>query len=569
MPDTNQKGQAAVFVLLLLGVVCISWIFLYKAGSLTSEKIQLQNAADAAAYSVSTLEARAYNFSSYTNRAMVANEVAIGQMVGIISWVDHLASSGSYLAKYAALTGPAAPFIISAGEFIQAAGTAINKVLQAIASPTISVISAINQGYSLAQEAYHGATIILVASTIMQTLEDNVPGTVTMDGTKLFVSGAKLSDFGMIALAGHLQSYYKGYTRRFSSSKDTDAMQRMAGTISDSRDDFSKGRKLGGDLPGMPMNIGLDQNIVVGIKSVASLEIDFSLPIVIDLSFEGKGGTELRYKGKSTGDAFSWSAADTLGLEGSVDITPPKVRGCVTILGIKYCESFDSKDFGTPDIHLQAGAPFGSGASQAAGSTGIMTSLDMVSPGSVASNDYGGAPGSPPQGRNLAWNDVTNFPYGVMNIQTKKVPAQYKGLQSYRDVDTANNPKYGFQAPNFIIGIVKEISEVNEKGPQFAGRLTLVDAAPDGEIAAIAKSEVYFKRPADLSYFTRNDGKTETANIFSPFWQARLAKTQDEERFLALLAQQKVLWISGEALNDVPLGNKAAEVIKDILNFLL
>jgi len=42
-----------VFVLLFLPVVLLSLIFLYKAGRITSEKMELQNAADAAAYSVS------------------------------------------------------------------------------------------------------------------------------------------------------------------------------------------------------------------------------------------------------------------------------------------------------------------------------------------------------------------------------------------------------------------------------------------------------------------------------------------------------------------------------------
>ena len=70
----QQQGQAIIFVILFLGVVLLSLVFLYKAGKITSEKMQLQNAADAAAYSVSVTEARDLNFMAYTNRAMVANE---------------------------------------------------------------------------------------------------------------------------------------------------------------------------------------------------------------------------------------------------------------------------------------------------------------------------------------------------------------------------------------------------------------------------------------------------------------------------------------------------------------
>jgi len=88
-PREHQFGQAMVFVVLFLGVVTLSLVFLYKAGKITSEKMQLQNAADAAAYSVSLTEARDLNFMAYTNRAMVANEVAIGQLVGMASWATH------------------------------------------------------------------------------------------------------------------------------------------------------------------------------------------------------------------------------------------------------------------------------------------------------------------------------------------------------------------------------------------------------------------------------------------------------------------------------------------------
>ena len=67
-----------MFVLLFLGVLLISLNFLYKQGRVTSDKMEMQNAADAIAYSISITEARDLNFAAYLNRAMVANEVVIG-----------------------------------------------------------------------------------------------------------------------------------------------------------------------------------------------------------------------------------------------------------------------------------------------------------------------------------------------------------------------------------------------------------------------------------------------------------------------------------------------------------
>ncbi|MDX1518678.1 MAG: pilus assembly protein TadG-related protein, partial [Gammaproteobacteria bacterium] len=96
----TSRGQAAVFVLLFLGVLTLSLVFVYKAGKVTTERMQVQNAADAVAYSVSTIEARDLNFIAYTNRAMIANEVAIGQMVGLASWLFNWKSYAAYLNAY-------------------------------------------------------------------------------------------------------------------------------------------------------------------------------------------------------------------------------------------------------------------------------------------------------------------------------------------------------------------------------------------------------------------------------------------------------------------------------------
>ena len=63
---------------LFAAVLVISALSLFRTGRLTSDKMEMQNAADALAFSVSTVEARDLNFATYTNRAIVANEVAIG-----------------------------------------------------------------------------------------------------------------------------------------------------------------------------------------------------------------------------------------------------------------------------------------------------------------------------------------------------------------------------------------------------------------------------------------------------------------------------------------------------------
>jgi hypothetical protein len=235
----NHQGQASIFVLALMGVVLVATIFLYQSGRVTSEKMQLQNAADAAAFGASTLEARSLNFSAYTNRAMVANEVAIGQMVGILSMVDEVKSLGEYLQAYGfaielatswlflvVTVGDAIELIISGlvtileevGESIEAVGEAIAKVLDVIATPIVTGLSINNEVYSVSQQLYHGATMVLVTTNMFKSLEDNTYGThfSLTDLVKRNRSGAQVSDLGLISLAMHMPSYWSGYTERYS-----------------------------------------------------------------------------------------------------------------------------------------------------------------------------------------------------------------------------------------------------------------------------------------------------------------------------------------------------------------
>ena len=66
-----------------------SLFFLFNTGQLSSEKTKLVNTADAVAYSAGVMHARALNFDAYNNRALMANEVLVAQMVSLASWTQY------------------------------------------------------------------------------------------------------------------------------------------------------------------------------------------------------------------------------------------------------------------------------------------------------------------------------------------------------------------------------------------------------------------------------------------------------------------------------------------------
>lgn len=53
--------------------------------------MRIATAADAAAYSAATVEARALNYSAYATRAIIANQVALAQALSLASWTNYFA----------------------------------------------------------------------------------------------------------------------------------------------------------------------------------------------------------------------------------------------------------------------------------------------------------------------------------------------------------------------------------------------------------------------------------------------------------------------------------------------
>src|SRR5690606_29071692 len=84
----RQAGQAMVLFMVLAGVLRLDTLLPSKPRQAVNKRVTLTNTADAAAYSVAVQQARVMNFAAYTNRARIANEVAVDQMVSLWSWMN-------------------------------------------------------------------------------------------------------------------------------------------------------------------------------------------------------------------------------------------------------------------------------------------------------------------------------------------------------------------------------------------------------------------------------------------------------------------------------------------------
>jgi hypothetical protein len=94
----RQRGQALVFGIFLLLAGLAGLYFLFNTGQVSAEKTRLVTTADAVAHGAGVMQARALNFDAYANRALVANEVLVAQMVRLSSWAQYAETHADNLA---------------------------------------------------------------------------------------------------------------------------------------------------------------------------------------------------------------------------------------------------------------------------------------------------------------------------------------------------------------------------------------------------------------------------------------------------------------------------------------
>jgi hypothetical protein len=327
----KQHGQASVFVILFSAILIVAAMSLFKAGKITTNKMQLQNAADAAAYSMSVVEARDLNFASYMNRAMVANEVGIAQFVGLASWAYHFQSFAQYIGFYnncclsPATLGASNAFIQPLVTAWQGPGQTAVRLMSKLANITTIVLHNINKIYGIASMAYHSLSVLFAVGVIDDVLEDNGP------------PGTELSDFGIVSLIGHIASYgvlpglpgaqfATGYMPQSNidvADFEESGYARLSAIIRDSRDPFSTIRD---------WRIPLIPTIDVETPHIPPMWVDLGFiawetgfDFYLSFGLQRKGGAELRVLlpdsgNVKAGQAANWSSADATGMDMVLDI---------------------------------------------------------------------------------------------------------------------------------------------------------------------------------------------------------------------------------------------------------
>lgn len=248
-PVPRLRRQAGQVLMAALGLLLITGGLLYlmvNTGQMVTEKMRVTNAADAAAYSAGVVEARALNYDAYLNRAMVANEIVIAQMVSLASWVKYFTTAVDYipgtLGDITYFLEPDLKAAVISATFAGAkyglsyAGMTGEELAAWIidygVGPIVTAHDLVIQAMSLSQEAVH---LNLIAGVRQWQIAKDIAA--DMD--------PKLS--AQLVLTSH---GFDSFTKRYAKSGGSgDERGRFADVTTRSRDDFTRERNWNIDSP--------------------------------------------------------------------------------------------------------------------------------------------------------------------------------------------------------------------------------------------------------------------------------------------------------------------------------
>lgn len=478
-PGRAVAGQALPLVLVFLLVLCIGLLMMFNTGQLVSKKVELTNAADAAAYSVAIEQARARNLAAYLNRGRVANEVAIAQMVSLNSFLTMVHSTANHAERVmdvlAILTSwiPGVDAIVAA---IDRALAIIDNALKAFRKGFIPFTQGeigfldqvLDNPYALAAQAVLGrfgayADVLSMTNKVVQA---NAPGaSVTGLGQVILAKNVN-------SAANQLELYRTGTANGL--TRTSPGAERYRNVVMASRDKFTRTRSGSGLI-----------------------------------FFSNQGGTDLvEYNRWSGVDAFQFklvflffSKKVPIGWGGAQAL--PNGKGQPRFFagmnnGRGWKSPYDNKRY---------------------------KAYDGATRSSIAGKLIEGDPAGSEMGFNRSQAYFKQYRYGL--------------TPSYHDVKKgySETPEGDRAGPIYTVEVGSDQSKLVTSKALGIGRerMQLDEQTKGNQMRAMSSAQVYFNRPNGLSAFTRSvwgkkDGKFEQGSMFSPYWQVRLVQTPRDDR---------------------------------------
>lgn len=121
----SQTGQILPVLLAIISIAVVALTLADRVSTAMADQSRMTDAADSAAYSAAVWTARRMNFIAYSNRAMLANHIAVGHLVAYISWLRYVDASAERIQQVTQwLT------VLKVGIYMDAAVRKIRNVLR-------------------------------------------------------------------------------------------------------------------------------------------------------------------------------------------------------------------------------------------------------------------------------------------------------------------------------------------------------------------------------------------------------------------------------------------------------
>lgn len=487
-PRNREVGQAMPLGIAFLMSAILFCLVLFNTGQTASERSRLINTADAAVYSGLIWQARALNFQAYTNRAMVANQVSIGQLVSLTSWTKYahvLARNIDYITEYFPVVEP----YIEAAERIT---ESIDDVMVNVAETFIPVIDSINGILTRIQQAVYVASFAATPAIVREVVEEN--------DERYNVT----TDYAVIGL-GENTVAWQNLVRRY---EDEEGLQRKADVVNRSKDEFTNGRDLGTSqlLPETPdvLNLGLTR---------------------LWLRKEGRTNLISETDGGST--QWEWKAKDTFSLHREdlrltrrgprwVHREIPLGWGFRYVNGDFECEQEQETGRSWPWRNSYDGCPRYTRENRRAEMMANRAQEELDA-------EYNGI---------RAYNDLRNL---SRQNRDPRVALRLEVELPQSDIRTASK----------IDGLGSDsVPEEELRNGIGEGVFGTEDRMAGEGMAVIASGELFFHPPDDYIP-TRRQGRYEIASLFSPYWEVRLKDTPMERVFMSWALRDENLLTDG------------------------
>lgn len=115
----RQRGQVLLLCLIMAWLGVAALIFVFDSGQAVSAKSRTVTAADTAAFSAASWRARVLNYNAYSNRAIVAQEVAVAQAITLESWAYYFEHFTETMKDFSQIYPPAYSFARAVNELAQ------------------------------------------------------------------------------------------------------------------------------------------------------------------------------------------------------------------------------------------------------------------------------------------------------------------------------------------------------------------------------------------------------------------------------------------------------------------